>query len=458
MDATFAALQELIDRTAEDAGIPGAAVAVVHDGVERLFTTGVASVAAPAPVTIDTLFMTGSTTKTVTATTVLALVEEGRLDLDRPVADLLPELRLSSSRALAALTPRHLLTHTGGFEGDIADDESDWSRAALERSIAQYGELPQYAPPGESFSYSNAGFRLLGRLLEVVDGDDYDIVVRRRVLEPLGMGSSLFLPWDVFSRPHVAGHEVGPDGASTVVHTWGLGRSALPEGGLVSSIADQARYLRFHLDGTAAVSAPVSPERRRLMQTAQADAAVPFDAVGLPWLLVREYGTTAVTHGGNVAGIQRSTMTLVPDEGLGVTVLANSGAGGALGAAVDEWCFRTLLGRVPDEPRAAVSQEPRELAPYCGRFDAGTWGIDLIADEGMLRATFFFTSPSDDEQRVLPPPLRLAFTGVRDEVVRPEAPQTVFGRFERGADGAVVRLKTQGRTLRRTESPAGAQR
>lgn len=449
----LAELDELIARTATEAAIPGAAVAVVHDGREHLFTTGVTSVEAPAAVTADTLFMVGSTTKTVTATAVLSLVAQGRLDLDGPVADVLPELRLSDPRVQRVLTPRHLLTHAGGFEGDIPDDEADWSREALARSVAGYGTLPQHVAPGTSFSYSNAGFRLLGRLLEVLDGADYDIVVQHRVLEPLGMTDSLFLPWQVATRPHVVGHSVQPGDSAQVVHTWGLGRSAIPEGGLVSSIADQARYLRFHLDGTAEDHAPVPERLRRDMQRRHADGAVPFDEVGLPWLRVHQYGTTAITHGGNVAGIQRSTMTMVPEEGLGVTVLANSGAGGVLGAAVDDWCFRRLLGRAPEAPRTPQTCADADLVPYIGRFDAGTWGIDLSAEGGMLRAAFFHTAPSDDETRVLPPPLQLALCG-SDEIVRPEATQAVFGRFDRAADGTVVRLRTQGRTLRRLDEGA----
>ncbi|HET8926520.1 MAG TPA: serine hydrolase domain-containing protein, partial [Microbacterium sp.] len=121
MDQHRSELEELIARTAAEAAIPGAAVVVVHEGREHLFTTGVTSVDAPAPVTADTLFMIGSTTKTVTATAVLSLVAEGRLDLDAPVVEVVPELRLSDPGAQRALTPRHLLTHTGGFEGDIPD-------------------------------------------------------------------------------------------------------------------------------------------------------------------------------------------------------------------------------------------------------------------------------------------------------------------------------------------------
>lgn len=445
------ALQELVDRAAQEAGIPGAAAAVVFDGDELVVTTGVTSVDAPAPVTDTTLFMIGSTTKTLTATAVLALVDEGRLALDGRVADVLPDVALADPGARATLTIRHLLTHSGGFEGDIADDESDWGEDALAKGVAGYGSLTQHVPPGAGFSYSNAGFRLLGRILEVVEGESYDEVIRRRILEPLGMGDSLFLPWEVFSRPHAVGHEVDEKGAR-VAHTWGLGRSALPEGGLLSSIADQVRYLRFHLEGAAAGTPPVSPEVRLGMQRPALEAAPPFAAVGMPWLLVPRSGRTAVTHGGNIAGVQRSTFLMLPEEGLGITVLANSGGGGALGAAVEDWCLQHLLGLAPAPAHTVVTRSAADLEPYRGRYDGGTWGVELTPEEGMLRATFFFAAHLAHDAHQLPPPMLLSFTGDGEEVVLPQAPDTIFGRFSRGSSGEVAVLYAQGRMLPRSAS------
>ncbi|MEV4893177.1 serine hydrolase domain-containing protein [Nonomuraea sp. NPDC055795] len=187
-------LQSLLDSEATSLHVPGAAVGVLFDGAEHVLTTGVTSVDAPAPVTADTLFQIGSTTKTVTATVIMHLIEEGRLDLDGRVRKYLPEFRLADESAAREVTIRHLLTHTGGFLGDIDDGES-WGDDALAEAIKVYERLPQLFAPGTLASYSNAGFRLLGRVIEVVCGEPYESVVERVVLQPLGMRDSFFFPW-----------------------------------------------------------------------------------------------------------------------------------------------------------------------------------------------------------------------------------------------------------------------
>jgi len=447
--ASVTDLQQVVNDVAADAGVPGAAVGVIHDGIATTFTTGTTSVDAPVPVHDRTLFMIGSTTKTVTATAILSLVDEGAVELDSRVIEIMPELPLAAREAHDTLTLRHLLTHTGGFEGDVADSD-DWDNDAIARSVASYGQLAQYTPPGSAFSYSNAGFRLVGRLLEVITGLPYETAVRERVLAPLGMTDSFYFPWEVFSRRHAVGHSVDESGSASVAHTWGLGRSGAAEGGLVSSIADQLKYMQFHLDGTAAGRAPLSIALRSEMQSRQATAAPPFDGVGLPWLLVDMFGTTAVTHGGNIAGIQRSTMTLLPQDGFAVTVLANSGAGGALGDAITTWCFENLLGRVANEPFSSTLLPDAELEPFCGTWDSGTWGMKLTPAEGMLRAEFFLSEELADDVKLLPPPMPLAFCAP-DEIIHPQSPETLFGRFERDDQGLVARLLCQGRALRRVD-------
>lgn len=442
-------LQQVVNDVAADVGVPGAAVGVIHDGIARTFTTGTTSVDAPVPVNDRTLFMIGSTTKTVTATAILSLVDEGAVELDSRVIDIMPELALASREAHDILTLRHLLTHTGGFEGDVADSD-DWDNDAIARSVVSYGELAQYTRPGSAFSYSNAGFRLVGRLLEVITGQPYETAVRERVLGPLGMTDSFYFPWEVFSRRHAVGHSIGEDGSASVAHTWGLGRSGAAEGGLASSIADQLKYMQFHLDGTAPGQAPLSAAIRSEMQSRQAAAAPPFDGVGLPWLLVNMFGTTAVTHGGNIAGIQRSTMTLLPQDGFAVTVLANSGAGGALGDAVTTWCFENLLGRAANDPFSPTLLTDAELEPFCGTWDSGTWGMNLTPVDGMLRAAFFLSDELADDVKLLPPPMSLAFCA-SDEIIHPQSPETLFGRFERDDRGLVTRLLCQGRALRRVD-------
>lgn len=442
----LAKLRALVRTRSAELGVPGAAVGVLWQGREHHLTAGVASVAAPAPVTPDTLFMIGSTTKTVTATALMALVDRGILELDAPVVDHLPDLTLADASVTGSLTLRHLLTHTGGFEGDVEDDEL-WGPTALADSVGAFGSLPQHCPPGATFSYSNAGLRLAGRLLEAVTGTSYEQAVADLVLTPLGMTQSHYLPWDVWSRPHAVGHvieETGPE----VAHTWGMGRSAAPEGGLVSSLRDQLTFAHFHLDGTCTGTPPVQDATRRGMQEAQREAAPPFDAVGLPWLLVDTHGLRAVTHGGNIAGVQLSSLMLVPEHGLAVTTLTNAAPGRQLGAEVADWCLEHLLGLDPEPALVPLPGTADVLAPYAGRYDSGTWGLDVTVEEGGLVATFTFNATPQADQAVLPPPQELQLCGP-DEVLRTAAPAEVFGRFERDATGRVLRLLCQGRALHR---------
>src|SRR5690606_32934919 len=151
----------------------GVAVGILHDSRERMAGIGFTSVENPLPVTADTLFQIGSTTKTITGTILMQLVEKGLLDLDEPVRTYLPELRLADKAAEEGVTPRHLITHMGGWMGDYFSDTGDGDDA-LTRYVAEMAELPQVTPTGSIWSYNNAGFGLAGRLIEVITGNSYE--------------------------------------------------------------------------------------------------------------------------------------------------------------------------------------------------------------------------------------------------------------------------------------------
>jgi len=118
-----------------------------YEGIERTAAFGVTNVDNPLPVDADTLFQVGSITKTFTATAAMRLVDEGRLDLDRPLQTDLPDLRLVDPQVAAAVTPRHLLTHTAGWVGDYFSDTGRGDDA-LARYVAEMAELEQLTPLG----------------------------------------------------------------------------------------------------------------------------------------------------------------------------------------------------------------------------------------------------------------------------------------------------------------------
>ncbi|MFK3678523.1 serine hydrolase domain-containing protein [Microbacterium sp. NPDC090218] len=368
-------LQDFLDTTAAELGVPGAVVGVIDGDREIIATTGVAAVDTGAAVTERTLFQIGSTSKTFTGTVAMHLVERGELDLESRVVDVLPDFRLADENALAALRIRHLLTHSGGFLGD-ADDHPGWDDGALTRNVAAFSELPQFFAPGTIASYSNAGIRLLGRVIEQVTGATFEQAVQRTVLDPLGMSETFFFPWDVISRPHAVGHVPGDDGAMTTLPHWPLTRDIAPEGGLVSSVRDQLTYARFHLRGESLGAPPVAEATRLLMQQPQLAAGPPIDAIGLPWLLARHGSARVVMHGGNISDTQLSEFVLAPDEDLAITVLTNSGSGKALGAKIVDWIFTNLRG-ISKATEAAPLQPIEKLDEVIGRYDAGQWHYDV---------------------------------------------------------------------------------
>ncbi|MEV4896078.1 serine hydrolase domain-containing protein, partial [Nonomuraea sp. NPDC055795] len=147
--------------------VPGAVVAIGHGERTVDVAAGVLNTATGVEATADSIFQIGSITKVLTATLAMQLVDEGELDLDAPVRRYLPEFRIADERAAARITVRHLLCHVAGFEGDIFTDTGKGDDC-VEKYVDVLREVPQLFEPGEMFSYNNAGFCVLGRIIEVV--------------------------------------------------------------------------------------------------------------------------------------------------------------------------------------------------------------------------------------------------------------------------------------------------
>ncbi|MEV6906673.1 serine hydrolase domain-containing protein [Amycolatopsis sp. NPDC051071] len=435
-------LQGVLDEWAREAGVPGAVVGVLHDGRESVLTTGVSSVDTGLAVDAGTLFMIGSTSKTFAAAAVLALVEDGVLDLDKPVVEYLPGLKLADPVARKTVTLRHLLTHSAGFLGDV-DLDTGWGDDALARAVEQFGDLPQIFPPGEVFSYCNAGFQLVGRVVEVVSGEPFEDVVRARLLEPLSMTESYYLPWDVLTRRHAVGHV-----DQAVAHTVGLTRADSASGGLWSTAADQLKWARFFLTGESAGEPPLSAAARDLMRSPQRKAALRFEEVGLSWLHTTHGPARLVRHGGNVSNLQLSEFVTLPEENFAVTVLTNSAAGAELGRKVVDWCLEQLVG-VP--PVASLPPRPTpSLGEYSGRYETGQLAFEVTDRDGALWAQLV----ADVEDFPSPPPFEAVF--VADDAIAPAADtRAPTARFLRNEHGEVTSVEFGGRTARRRATVTG---
>jgi CubicO group peptidase (beta-lactamase class C family) len=187
--AAWQELNAFVQSQMAAAQVPGVAVGILHQGEVLAAGFGVTNVDHPLPVTDTTLFQIGSITKTFTGTLIMRLVEEGKLDLDAPVRRYVPDFWVQDEDAAARVTLRHLLTHLAGWQGDYFLDTGSGDDA-LAKYVAAMADLPQNTPVGQHWSYNNAGFYLLGHVIERVTGQSFEQVLQTMVLEPLGAGVS----------------------------------------------------------------------------------------------------------------------------------------------------------------------------------------------------------------------------------------------------------------------------
>jgi CubicO group peptidase (beta-lactamase class C family) len=430
--------------------VPGVAVGICHAGQAYTAGFGVTNTEHPLPVDAHTLFQIGSITKTVTGTMLMRLVEQGRADLDTPVRAYLPDFQLADADTAARVTLRHLATHTGGWLGDFFDDCGPGDDA-LARMLDKVARLPQIAPLGEVFSYNNAGFYILGRIIEVVTGQTYEQAAQALVLAPLGMDRSFFFAADAISHRVAAGHRAvydlpGAAGTPPVARPWGLARTGNPVGGLISTVTDQLRYARLHLGEGGSLLRPATLAE---MHTPRVPAAN-GEQLGVTWFMRDLGGVRALRHGGATKG-QCATLELVPARGFALSVLTNSDRGSELHQAVARWAFGHYLGLAESapEPRAASADE---LAQYAGHYAAALADRDLYLKDGALWMQVepkggFPTVDTPPGER--PPPTRVALTDTDRALLLDEPFQGTRAEFLRGPAGEIVWLRVGGRIHRR---------
>src|SRR3984957_11667314 len=196
---------------AERHKVPGASLGILRLGtdgrpdevIEAAY--GYANAPAKIEATTDTLFQIGSMSKVWTATLAMQLVDEGKLDLDAPVAEVLPELQLDDSETAKTVTMRHLLHHTSGIDGDVFTDTGRGDDC-VEKYVGLMSDVKQNHPLGATWSYCNSGFTLAGRVIEKLTGLTWDAALRERIYAPLGLKHTVTLPEEALLFRAAAGH------------------------------------------------------------------------------------------------------------------------------------------------------------------------------------------------------------------------------------------------------------
>ena len=309
-------------------GVPGGAIGVVH--ASAIEARGVGST-GQGDVTADTPFVIGSATKSFTALAVMQLVDEGRVDLDAPVREYVPEFELAEHQPITAVTVRHLLQQTSGLDdlagGPLLASAADGTPA---EAIAELKGAELASPPGETWLYANANYVLAGLVVERASGLRYGDYVQREIFTPLGMTHSSASTEAVGSDALADGHRYW---FGVPVATEPTRREAtLAAGYLISTAADLGRYLSMYLadgigpDGTRIVS----PDGVRTLLTPGPTAHLGPWAEGqesryaMGWFVDGPWGEGAVFHPGNTPDTT-TMLSLFPDRGVGMAAFVNTG-------------------------------------------------------------------------------------------------------------------------------------
>jgi CubicO group peptidase (beta-lactamase class C family) len=438
-----------------DAGIPGLAVGIVASN-HLLWAKGygVEVIDGNAPVTADTRFCIGSCTKAFTAAALAVLVDEGKLEWDKPLRKILPGFRMHNEIATRCATLRDLILHRTGLPGhDFAYLTSPTTRAGLLRRLRY---LLATAGFRTRFVYSNLMYVVAGAVLEHVAGRSWEDFVRERLFAPLGMHDSGFS----------AQQQDAPSGASG--HCWlhgriwpwlqpwhcgndmrvAMGQASGPQGSIRSSVHDLCHWLIMHLNqGQVDGQVVLTPEqvgelhRPQILTGQQEREPGLFDSsYAMGWFCQPYRGNRWLWHMGAGEG-QVASVSFMPDRKVGVVVLLNiekplsvasvvafNAYDRLLGLDVVRWASRARPARLRDEATAHALQEPRrykgmrishaDSRPFVGEYHRPGYDVVRVRrSSGRLEACYnalrFGMQPAGPNTFDLVPHVALPWWGKR---------------------------------------------
>lgn len=345
---------EFVQSAMKSWNVPGLAIAMVKDGKVVLAKGyGLRNIQANLPVTPDTIFAIGSSTKAFTTMAMGILVEEGKLAWDEPVKTYLPKFALKDEVAGKGMTPRDLVTHRSG----LPRHDLVWYNAKLTRPelVARLPYLEANKDFREKFQYQNLMFLTAGHLAAEVAGTSWEEVIRSRILDPIGMKNSNFAVSESqkgsdFATPYTLNEKKALDIPFRAIDAMG------PAGSINSSVNDMTKWLQLNLGGgQVAGKRIVAPRQVQDMHRPQMviqtfpglfeDPEVQQPSYGLGWIIESYRGKKRVHHGGNIDGFS-AQVSMLPDEGIGVVVLSNLN-GNPLPDIVARHASDRLLGLEP---------------------------------------------------------------------------------------------------------------
>ena len=396
-------------------GVPGIGLAIIrNDSLIYTRGYGVRELGKPEPVTAQTVFAIGSSSKAFTAASIAMLVDEKKVSLDASPATYIPGFQLYDSYASRELSVRDLLSHRSG----LARGELSWYGSPNDRD--EIVRRVRYLKPSWSFrsqfGYQNLMYITAGQVVAKVSGKSWDDFVRDRIFVPLGMSSSSTTIRNLSAQPDVAQPHAEVQGVVRSI-PWRNIDNAGPAGSINAPVADMAQWVRLQLNrgkfgGKQLISTRMIDEMQQAHTVIRTDSAARannpeshLQSYGLGWFLQDYRGRLAVHHGGNIDGFS-ALVAMLPEEKFGIVLLTNMNGTPLptalmqrifdlqLKASPRDWSGEALKRRDAQRVRAVQAQARADsqrvpntkpslpLSAYAGTYSDSLYGDLKIREEG----------------------------------------------------------------------------
>ena len=379
-EVDFTELEKTINEELAATKTPGASVAVIS-GDKIVFAKGFGTTGAENgnPVTADTLFRMGSTTKMFTAAALVTLAEQGKIKLDAPIGNYIKNLPLR----ISALTAHQFLSQSSGLR-DFAPLASGNDDAVLGQNIRLWKDDVFFTEPDKIYSYSSANYWLAGFLTEEIYGKSYADALAELVFKPLGMNRSTISPFVAMTYPLALGHEI-KNGNASLIRPIDNNVGKYPGGSMFSSANELSRFAIAILNGGKIdgkqVLAPFVVEQLQKPQFFLPGEEKVFYGYGL--LGYEQKGVKTVSHGGASRGYG-STVFFAPEQKIAVIVLANT-SGQTLPKSRQKAMEMLLpLKTETNEPPKNLETSADEMNRFAGKYEHAPQMWEVFEKSGKL--------------------------------------------------------------------------
>jgi len=415
----ISALRHLVDSLREKRQTPGLAFGIIKDGKVLLNEGfGYRDLDKKLPVSSNTLFAIGSSSKAFTTAGLAILADQGKLDWEKPIVQYLPDFKLHDAFSTAEMTATDLTCHRSG----LPRHDMMWYGSPYTRQ--QIYERLRYLQPNKSFrttwQYNNLMFMTAGYLIERIAGKSWEAFTQENIFQPLGMTQSCFSVDKLSQSKDAALGYSTKDKKNTRMEYRNLDAIG-PAGSINATSTDMLQWVKLHLnagkvEGKQVVSAAEMAHLhtpQMLMDAAVMERNPEFKDISyaLGWFTYRYRGLKVLEHGGNIDGFS-ALVYLVPEKDFGLVILTNQNAAGitsvlaryatdmVLGLEVTDWYTRVYTGeeeesaikepeKKPEPKRIAGTKPSHPLADYVGEFSHPGYGVVEVKVAGSALAVHY---------------------------------------------------------------------